>query len=107
MGNIYKNVKLDLSANTATTLYTSPTATVGIFSSIIVSNDSGSADTITLTITNVSNAVFSLFKVLPVAANTSIELLTKSFVVNEGEILKVTAATADRLHVVGSFLEIN
>ena len=107
MGNIYKNIKLDLTANTATTFYTAPTATVGIFSSILVSNDSGSADTITLTITNVSNAVFSLFTVVAVGANTTIELLTKSFVVNEGEILKVTAATANRLHVVGSFLEIN
>jgi len=33
-------------------------------------------------------------------------LLTQPLVLEEGQILKVTAATADRLHVVGSFLEI-
>jgi hypothetical protein len=34
------------------------------------------------------------------------ELLTAPLVVQENEIVKVTAATADRLHVVASFLEV-
>jgi len=42
-----------------------------------------------------------------VAANTTVELLTAPLVVTEGEILKVTAATANRLHVVASILEIS
>ena len=69
-----------------------------------MSNDSGSADTITLTITNGSD-VFSLFKVKAVDANTSIELLTRDLVLQSGEILKATAATADRLHIVASIQE--
>ena len=84
------NAKADLTANTATTLYTAPSGNdlnASVFSSIIVSNDSGSADTIT------------------VAANTTIELLTRDLVLQGGEILKVTAATADRLHVVASIQE--
>ena len=40
-----------------------------------------------------------------VAANTSIELLTRDLILQEGEILKATAATADRLHVVASIQE--
>ena len=40
------------------------------------------------------------------AANTTIELLTEPLVVQENEILKVTAATANRLHVVASLLEV-
>ena len=52
-------------------------------------------------------AVFSLFKVTAVAANTTVELLTQPLVVKENEILKVTAATANRLHVVASLLEIS
>ena len=50
--------------------------------------------------------VFSLYKVKAVAANTTVELLTAPLVVQEDEIIKVTAATANRLHVVASLLEI-
>jgi len=105
MANNFKNAKLDLTATSVTTLYTAPTATQGIFRSILVSNDSGSADTITLTLTNGSN-VFSIYKNEAIGATSTKELLTQPLVVLESEILKVTAATANRLHVVGSFLEI-
>ena len=106
MANNYKNAKVDLTTTDVTTLYTAASAVTGIFKSVLVSNDSASADTITATITNGSD-VFSLFKVKAVAANTTIELLTQPLVVQETEILKVTAATANRLHVVASYLEIN
>ena len=101
------NAKLDLTTTDITTLYTAPTVgdfNASVVNSIIVSNDSGSGDTITLTVTNGSD-VFSLFKVKAVAANTSIELLTRDLLLQEGEILKATAATADRLHIVASIQE--
>ena len=107
MANVYKNAKVDLTATTATTLYTCPTATTAIIKSILVSEDSGNADTITVTITDSASAVFSVFKVKAVGANTTIELLTAPLVVEESEIVKVTAATADRLHVVASLLEVS
>ena len=107
MPNNYKNAKLDLTTTDATTLYTTPAATTALVKSILVSEDTGSADTITVTITDTDAAVFSLFKVTAVAANTTVELLTEPLVVQENEILKVTAATANRLHVVASLLEIN
>ena len=44
-------------------------------------------------------------QVKAVAANTSIELLTRDLILQEGEILKATAATADRLHIVASIQE--
>ncbi len=107
MANVYKNAKVDLTATTATTLYTCPTATTAIIKSILVSEDSGNADTITVTITDSASAVFSVFKVKAVGANTTIELLTAPLVVEESEIVKVTAATANRLHVVASLLEVS
>jgi len=107
MPNNYKNAKLDLTTTGATVLYTCPAATTALVKSILVSEDTGSADTITVTITDADAAVFSLFKVTAVAANTTVELLTEPLVVEENEILKVTAATANRLHVVASLLEIN
>jgi len=71
-----------------------------------VSEDSGSADTITVTVTN-GSSVYSLFKVKAVAANTTIELLTAPLVLQTTEILKVNAASANRLHVVASLLEVS
>ena len=107
MANSFKNAAVDLTTTNATTLYTVPSATTTIIKSILVSEDSGNADTITVTLTNASSAVFSLFKVKAVAANTTIELLTAPLVVTESEIIKVTAATANRLHVVASLLEVS
>ena len=107
MANIYKNAKLDLTTTNATVLYTAPAAKTAIFKSMLVSEDSGNGDTITATLTDAATAVFSLFKVKAVAANTTIELLEQPLVVETGEIIKVQAATADRLHVVASYLEVN
>jgi predicted transporter len=105
MANNYKNSKVDLTSTSITTLYTCPASTTAIVKSILVSEDSGNADTITLTITSGSD-VFSIYKVKAVGANGTIELLTAPLVVQASEILKVTAATANRLHVVASYLEI-
>ena len=105
MANTYVNAKVDLTGTGVTVLYTCAALTTGIVRSILVSEDSGNADTITVTLTN-GTAVFSLFKTKAVGANTTIELLTEPLVVQTGEILKVTAAAANRLHVVASILEI-
>jgi hypothetical protein len=107
LANSFKNAKADLTTTNATTLYTVPSATTTIIKSILVSEDSGNADTITVTLTNASSAVFSLFNVKAVGANTTVELLTAPLVVTESEIIKVTAATANRLHVVASLLEVS
>tara|TARA_R110002072_G_scaffold213907_1_gene371079 strand:+ start:116 stop:439 length:324 start_codon:yes stop_codon:yes gene_type:complete len=107
MANNYKNAKVDLTSTDVTTVYTAPAATTSIVKSILVSEDSGNADTITVTLTDADAAIFSLFKVKAVAANTTVELLTAPLIVEESEILKFTAATANRLHVVVSVLEIS
>jgi len=105
MANTYVNAKLDLTATSVTTLYTAVGLTTGIVKSILVSEDSGNADTITITVTN-GSSVFSLFKTKAIGANATVELLTAPLVLQPTEILKVTAATANRLHVVASILEI-
>ena len=105
MANTFVNKKVDLTSTSATILYTVPSATTAIIKSILVSEDSGNADTITATITDTSDAVFSLFKTKSISANATTELLTAPLVLQESEVLKVTAATANRLHVVLSALE--
>ena len=106
MANSFVNKKIDLTSTSATTLYTVPSATTAVIKSILVSEDSGNADTITVTITDTASAVFNLFKTKSISANGTTELLTGPVVVEESEVVKVTAATANRLHVVLSALEI-
>ena len=106
MANSFVNKKADLTTTSVTTLYTVPSATTGVIKSILVSEDSGNADTITVTITDTSDNVFSLFKTKSISANATTEILTGPLVLEESEVLKVTAATANRLHVVASVLEI-
>ena len=106
MANTFVNKKADLSSTSATTIYTLPSATTAVIKSILVSEDSGNADTITVTITDTADAVFSLFKTKAISANATTELLSAPLVLQESEVLKVTAATANRLHVVVSALEI-
>jgi pyridoxal/pyridoxine/pyridoxamine kinase len=105
MANTYTNAKVDLTSTSVTTLYTCATNTTAIVKSILISEDSGNADTITLTLTSGSD-VYSLFKTKSISANGTTELLAAPLVVQASEILKVTAATANRLHVVASILEI-
>ena len=106
MANTYKNAKVDLTTTNETTVLTTSVGSTNIIKSMLVSEDSGNADTITLTITAGSD-VFSLFKVKAVSANTTVELLTQPLVLQDSEILKATAATANRLHLVVSYLEIS
>ena len=105
MAHTYKNSKVDLTATSVTTVYTVPTGATSIVKSVLVSDESGNGDTITLTITNGSD-VFSLFKTKSIGANGTSELLAAPLVLTAGEILKATAATAGRLHIVCSYLEI-
>ena len=101
-----KVARADLTTTNNTTLYTVPSRYDAIVESIIISEDSGNADTITVTITDSASAVFSLFKVKSISANGTSELLSRDLLLTAGDILKVQAATANRLHVVASITEI-
>ena len=103
------NAKLDLTTSNLTTLFTVPSDAdfnAAIVNSILVAEDSGNADTITVQLVSGSDT-FVLFNVKAVGANTTIELLTKDLILQSGEVLKVQAATADRLHVVASIQELS
>jgi len=107
MANIYKNQKQDLTTTDITTLYTVPSNSRAIIKSILVCDDSNNGSTITVTLTDASSNVFVLFDVKTIAGHATEQLLTEPLILQESEILNVTAADANRLHVVASILEIN
>jgi hypothetical protein len=107
---------VDLTTTNATQIYKVPITdatsvppvpgVTALVKSILVSEDSNNADTITLTVTR-SSAVFSVFKDKAVGAKGTVELLTNPLVLNEGDIVKATAGTANRLHILLSVMEIS
>ena len=107
MANIYTNVKAYFTTSGNTSIFTVPAATTAIVKSFIVSNDSGSADTIEIQIVDTSDGIFNLFKSQNIAANTTVDLLTNPLILTENEQIKVQATTADRLHVILSMLQLN
>ena len=107
MANIYKNAKIDFTNTDNTTVYTVPSNSRAILKNILVSDDSGSGDSITATLTDASAAIFSLFKSKTIGANATTELISQPIILEESEILKAQATTAGRLHMVVSLLEIN
>tara|TARA_R100001440_G_scaffold8358_1_gene16009 strand:+ start:5405 stop:5812 length:408 start_codon:yes stop_codon:yes gene_type:complete len=110
------SAKIDLTGTSQVTLYTAPSnadSNSSVINSLLVVNDSSSSSTITVTVTGdglnssgaVTNHEFTLFKTQTINANTTTELLTNDYILKGGEVLKVTAANADRLHVVASIQE--
>ena len=96
------NAKVDLTNTNDTVLYTAPSDSdfnASVVSSLLVSNDSGSADTITVTLISGSDT-FSVYKLEEVGALSTKELLSKELVMQGGEVLKVQAATGARLHLI-------
>ena len=107
MANVYKNAKVDFTTTDNTTVYTTPSDSRAIIKNIVVSDDSGNGDSITMTITDANSAIFSLFKTKAIAANATTEMISQPIILLENEILKAQAATADRLHVILSMLQMN
>ena len=102
------NAKVDLTNTNDTVLYTAPSDSdfnASVVSSLLVSNDSGSADTITVTLISGSDT-FSVYKLEEVGALSTKELLTNDLIMQGGEVLKVQAATGARLHVIASIQEL-
>ena len=106
MANSFINKKNDLTTTDLTTVYTVPSFKTAVVKSILVSDDSGSGTTITVTLVDSSSNIFSLFKSKSVSANTTVELLTQPLVMEASEALKVQATDANELHVIASILEI-
>ena len=110
MANIYKNAKLDLTTTAATTLYTVPSNSRAIVKSLLVCDDSGSGSTLTVDLFNgdpASADKFTLFKTKTLTASETLQFLTEPLIMEENEVLQVTATDANRLLVVSSILEIN
>ena len=102
MATSYKSLgQLDLTTTALTTLYTCPTGTETVISTVIIANRNASADTFRLAIRvdgdAISNQHYIAYDV-PVAANDS-TTLTLGITLQATDVVTVSAGTADRLSV--------
>ncbi len=105
MAHNYVTKRYNLSTTNATTVYTVPSEKTAFINSLRLNEISGNATSWDVTITDSSANVFSVYKSYAIAAGQEQELFSRNWILNEGDILKFTAATADRLVLHASILE--
>ena len=116
MADTFKNVGVDLSTTDPTTIYTVPTAnpgalppvfpTTAIVKSIIICNDSGNTTEYTIEWTDSSaSATYKITNTKTIATDVTYEVLLQPLVLEESDLIKITANAANELHITMSFLE--
>ena len=109
MANVYKNIQATISsAGSDVNMYTSPTATTSIVKTIILFNTHGSALTVTTKVRDSSASTDFEFSTNVVNASDSADMLTFNniLILEEGDILKMQAATTGVIKMTASVLQI-
>jgi len=95
-----RNAGVALSSTNQTTVYTVPAGHDAVLKNIIICETSGNATPVTLELTDASaSATYKILGSKSVAANDFV-LLALELNLNEGDIIKLTAGTADRIQAV-------
>ncbi len=95
-----RNAAFALDGTSQTTVYTVPGGHDAVLKNIIICETSGNATPVTLELTDASaSATYKLLGSKSVAANDYV-LLALELNLNEGDIIKLTAGTADRIEAV-------
>ena len=106
MANKYINKAFDLSTTDATIIYTVPAETVAIVKAVQAYNDTASAVTVTMSFTDDSASTTYNIGYASSSVVEQFSLLTDSLLVlEESDVLKLTASVADRVTGVASILE--
>ena len=106
MANIYKNAGFNLSTTNLTTVYTVPTDRTAIVKSIQINNDDSSAIQVEISITDASaSATYKVYH-KDLAADTTDNGVVAPLVLESADIVKIQAASANKIEGMISYLEI-
>ena len=116
MADTFKNAGVDLTTTDPTTLYTVPTAapgalppvfpTTAIVKSILICNDSANTTEYTIEWTDSSaSATYKITNDKTITTDTTYEVLSQPLVLEESDLIKITANAANEIHITMSFLE--
>tara|TARA_R110001606_G_scaffold34713_2_gene102032 strand:+ start:156 stop:488 length:333 start_codon:yes stop_codon:yes gene_type:complete len=108
MANNYVNVMTTLSTTDATSVYTVPNDKIAIVKTLSAYNvDASSAMTLTVQMTDTSESATVTWDIESIAATTRKAFLTAGevLVLDEADIIKLTASTANKFNIFMSILE--
>ena len=103
----YKNAGINLGDTSTTSVLTSPTSARCLIKQIQVDNSSASPVNLSVQVTDTSaSATFAISR-KAVAANTVENIITETLVLEEGDILKMTAGTGGEIQGIISYAQID
>ena len=106
MSNTYKSTFFSLTTTNQTTVYTVPTGVKALVRTIQCTNHSGNTD-VEVFVTDTSASTTYEIAHSTMAASTSENLAKGTIVLDPGDIIKITADTANRITGTVSALEIS
>lgn len=111
MAEIFNNASVKLTSTSATDIYQAPTGNASdraiILSCLVANVDGTAAASITITVTDGSNAVLStLASTVTVPADASLEVIANKLILKQSQKIRATASAANDLEVTLSALEI-
>ena len=106
MANVYKNAGFSLTTTNLTTLYTCPTGKTTLVKTIQLNNDDSSAIQVEISVTDTSaSATYKIYH-KDLAADTTDNGVVAPLVLEAGDIIKIQAATANKIEGMISYMEI-
>jgi len=119
LADTFKNAGVDMTTTGPTTIYTVPTAapgvtgtapifpTTAVIKSIIVCNDSANTTEYTIEWTDTSaSATYKITNDKTINTDTTAEVLSQPLVLEESDLIKITANAANQIHITLSVLEV-
>ena len=106
MANVYKNAGFSLTTTNLTTLYTCPTGKTALVKTIQLNNDNGSAIQVEISVTDTSaSATYKIYH-KDLGADSTDNGVVAPLVLEAGDIVKIQAATANKIEGMISYMEI-
>ena len=103
----YKNQGINLSTTGTTSVLSCPTSATFILKQIQVDNSSSNPVNLSVQVTdNSASATFSISR-KAIAANTVSNIITQTLVLEGGDILKMTAGTANEIQGIISYAQLD
>ena len=106
MSNTYKSTFFSLTTTSQTTVYTVPSGVKALIKTIQCSNHTGNT-TVEVFVTDTSASTTTEIAEITMSASTTENFAKGIIILDEGDILKITAGTANRITGTISVLEIS
>lgn len=106
MANTYRNATIDLTTTSQTTIYTCPTNTTALVKTIQLTNETGNVN-VQVYVTDSSVPTTVEIAHITMSARSTDTFAKGTIILEAGDIIKITAATANTITGIISVLEVS